>query len=364
LIYIDRLIERRGLVLSSLNAHRVILTSLMISAKYHDDLFYNNAYYAKLGGVPLNELNSLEIDFLAMHEFSMFVDTATFDKYYQQLQHYKFLMLQQQPAIISSPLLVIACNSPSHHPMSQQYSPCRGQIIKHSSSCENAFQFSPHSVQHSQLVPNQQHYINQQQHSPSDPNINSYFGQSLFPTGLSCDQAMAYSHNGGLIMTSGNAGYHPAFSTRAAPMPSQPVAPMYKSNGTVPGMPMLVPSPVILNGYGQAQHGHQPLYYASNVHVTNHHAHEFGGMVPATGSVLYPFHQQQNMPTPQSFHQTVAPQQHVLSVGSFAPSSSLSGSSVRSSNGGLSGSFQAAQSYARRVTSRMPPQHHLLSVGF
>lgn len=346
----------------------------MISAKYHDDLFYNNAYYAKLGGVPLNELNGLEIDFLTMHEFSMFVDTITFDKYFQQLQHYKYLMLQQQPAIMPSPLLVMACNSPSHHPMSQQYSPCRGSMIMHSSSCENAFQFSPHSVQQSQLVSNQQHFITQhtqQQHSPSDHNnINSYFGQSLFPTGHPCDQAMAYSNNnGGLIMTSGNAGggYHPAFSTRAAPMPSQLAAPMYNSNGTVSGMPMLVPSPVILNGYGQAQH--QPLYYASNGHVTtHHHSHlslEFGGMVPATGSVLYPFHQQQqNMPTPQSFHQAVAPQQHVLSVGSFPPSSSLSGSVASGGNGGLSGSFQAAQSYARRVTSRMPPQHHLLSVGF
>ncbi len=49
LIYIDRLIETRQLILTPLNVHRLLITCIMMTAKYNDDLFYNNAYYAKLG---------------------------------------------------------------------------------------------------------------------------------------------------------------------------------------------------------------------------------------------------------------------------------------------------------------------------
>ena len=53
LIYIDRLIETQNVVLTSLNVHRLVITSLMLAAKFFDDLFYNNAFYAKLGGTHI-----------------------------------------------------------------------------------------------------------------------------------------------------------------------------------------------------------------------------------------------------------------------------------------------------------------------
>jgi hypothetical protein len=122
LVYIDRLIESQGLVLTMLNAHRVIITSLMVAAKYHDDLFYNNAYFAKLGGISLSELNMLEVEFLQMLNFSMFVDPIVFEKYQIQLQNFQAYVQSQ-----FSPLST-ACHpvgSPYHH------------------QCENAVQFSP-----------------------------------------------------------------------------------------------------------------------------------------------------------------------------------------------------------------------------
>jgi hypothetical protein len=33
----------------------------MIAAKYADDFFYKNEYYAKIGGISKLEINSLEI---------------------------------------------------------------------------------------------------------------------------------------------------------------------------------------------------------------------------------------------------------------------------------------------------------------
>jgi hypothetical protein len=36
----------------------------MMAAKYYDDRYYNNEYYAKVGGISNNEINSLEREFL------------------------------------------------------------------------------------------------------------------------------------------------------------------------------------------------------------------------------------------------------------------------------------------------------------
>lgn len=48
LIYMDRFIQRNDFALTSLNVHRVAITSVMVAAKFFDDQYYNNAYYAKV----------------------------------------------------------------------------------------------------------------------------------------------------------------------------------------------------------------------------------------------------------------------------------------------------------------------------
>ena len=57
----------------------------MLAAKFFDDQYFNNAYYAKVGGVPPNEMNSLEIEFLFMLNFNLFGATETFQQYYIEL---------------------------------------------------------------------------------------------------------------------------------------------------------------------------------------------------------------------------------------------------------------------------------------
>lgn len=42
-------------------AHIIIGNSVMLGAKFFDDQYFNNAYYAKVGGVPCNEVNHLEV---------------------------------------------------------------------------------------------------------------------------------------------------------------------------------------------------------------------------------------------------------------------------------------------------------------
>merc|ERR1711862_280637 len=85
LIYIDRLIQRNNFILSELNVHRVVITSIMLAAKFFDDAYYNNAYYAKVGGVLVAEMNSLEVEFLFRINFSLHVTPDVYSKYHAEL---------------------------------------------------------------------------------------------------------------------------------------------------------------------------------------------------------------------------------------------------------------------------------------
>jgi hypothetical protein len=85
LVYIDMLIERNGLALTSFNIHRIIITAVMLAAKFFDDQYYNNAYYARVGGVPCAEVNALELEMLFSCGFSLHVTTEVFEKYFLEL---------------------------------------------------------------------------------------------------------------------------------------------------------------------------------------------------------------------------------------------------------------------------------------
>ena len=86
LVYVDRIIQNNHtFVVNSLNVHRLLITSIMLAAKFFDDQYFNNAYYAKVGGVPCGEMNSLEIEFLFMLNFNLFGATETFQQYFIEL---------------------------------------------------------------------------------------------------------------------------------------------------------------------------------------------------------------------------------------------------------------------------------------
>ena len=85
LVYIDRLIRHQNFVICGLNIHRVIVTSITLAAKFFDDAFYNNVYYAKIGGVPVRELNSLELEFLFLINFTLHVSPLDYYRYQTEL---------------------------------------------------------------------------------------------------------------------------------------------------------------------------------------------------------------------------------------------------------------------------------------
>lgn len=85
LIYIDRLIQRNNFLLTELNVHRVVITAILLAAKFFDDAYYNNAYYAKVGGVLVSEMNGLEVDFLFRINFSLHVTPEVYEQYRAEL---------------------------------------------------------------------------------------------------------------------------------------------------------------------------------------------------------------------------------------------------------------------------------------
>jgi len=82
LVYLDRLIKRRPWIqVSPLTCHRLLLTSVVIAVKFYDDTYYSNAFYGKVGGLALKELNALEKTYLQLIDYKLFVDPQEFQMY-------------------------------------------------------------------------------------------------------------------------------------------------------------------------------------------------------------------------------------------------------------------------------------------
>jgi len=82
MVYIDRLIKLQAEIqVSSLTCHRLLITSVTLAAKFNDDQYYSNAYYAKVGGLHLAELNVLEKTFLQMLDWKVQVTPEEFAQY-------------------------------------------------------------------------------------------------------------------------------------------------------------------------------------------------------------------------------------------------------------------------------------------
>ena len=94
LIYMDQVVQfNPDFVISSLNVHRLLITAIMLASKFFDDVYYNNSYYARVGGISNQEVNSLEMEMLRMISFSLFVQPEQYERYRGSLYSH----LQSQP---------------------------------------------------------------------------------------------------------------------------------------------------------------------------------------------------------------------------------------------------------------------------
>ncbi|KAL9429874.1 hypothetical protein AB3S75_025296 [Citrus x aurantiifolia] len=112
-VYLDRFVQRQpSLPINSFNVHRLLITSVMVAAKFLDDMYYNNAYYAKVGGISTIEMNFLELDFLFGLSFHLNVTPNGFHTYCTYLQ--REMLLLQPPLNVTESSLSIARSAKLH----------------------------------------------------------------------------------------------------------------------------------------------------------------------------------------------------------------------------------------------------------
>ena len=81
LIYADRMCTTSGIILNPHNIHRIILGCLLLAIKYNEDIYFTNEQYAKVGGIPVQELNELEYFSIQLLDFNLFISEDIYKKY-------------------------------------------------------------------------------------------------------------------------------------------------------------------------------------------------------------------------------------------------------------------------------------------
>ncbi|KAJ3374063.1 hypothetical protein GGF31_008279 [Allomyces arbusculus] len=115
LVYLDRMARARlPFIVCSANVHRLLITAVMVATKFFSDVFYTNPHYAKVGGLPTNELNQLELEFLFMNEFNLAISPDEFQHYADRLLAHSLGALPP-PASPSASASATADGSPKDH---------------------------------------------------------------------------------------------------------------------------------------------------------------------------------------------------------------------------------------------------------
>eukprot|EP00929_Paragymnodinium_shiwhaense_P093157 TRINITY_DN53270_c0_g1_i1.p1 TRINITY_DN53270_c0_g1~~TRINITY_DN53270_c0_g1_i1.p1 ORF type:complete len:206 (+),score=24.01 TRINITY_DN53270_c0_g1_i1:296-913(+) len=93
LVYIDRVVKLHPeFSICDLNIHRLLMTAAMLAVKFFDDIYYSNAYYARVGGVRTREVNALEAQFLRLIDWRLHVTPQE----YMQYRGHVYMALQGQ----------------------------------------------------------------------------------------------------------------------------------------------------------------------------------------------------------------------------------------------------------------------------
>jgi hypothetical protein len=86
LVYIDRLMKLHPeFVVCPKSIHRLTAASMTVAVKFFDDEFYSNAYYSRVAGIRVQELNALEVEFLCLIDWRLHVPCQEFESYRSQL---------------------------------------------------------------------------------------------------------------------------------------------------------------------------------------------------------------------------------------------------------------------------------------
>jgi hypothetical protein len=84
--YIDRLCALYpDFTINTLTVHRFLITAATVAGKGLSDSFWNNSYYARVGGVKVAELKLLELEFLYRVDWRIIPIPEVLEAYYKGL---------------------------------------------------------------------------------------------------------------------------------------------------------------------------------------------------------------------------------------------------------------------------------------
>jgi len=98
---LERLEISSSVKLSPFNIHRFMLISTRVASKYLDDKHYQNKYYAKIGGIAVDEFNYLELAFVYALSFRLYVNEDEFGRMYSCLWSTRSIFHPSRQALIA-----------------------------------------------------------------------------------------------------------------------------------------------------------------------------------------------------------------------------------------------------------------------
>jgi len=84
--YIHRLARYRPqFEVNRYSLHQLAITAVMVSAKFFDDLYYKNSFYAEVGGVSAAAISGLEVQLMQFLSFDLFVLPEQYEARYRAM---------------------------------------------------------------------------------------------------------------------------------------------------------------------------------------------------------------------------------------------------------------------------------------
>ena len=85
-IYLDYICNK-NYIISKYNIHKLLFISILISAKYNEDVIYDNETFSEISGMPLNEVNQMENVFFKAMDYNLYISEEHFNTYKDILEN-------------------------------------------------------------------------------------------------------------------------------------------------------------------------------------------------------------------------------------------------------------------------------------
>lgn len=153
---------------------RMFLASLVVASKFVQDKTYRNSAWAKIAGLPVNEINAAERIFLNIINYRLYISQPTFEQWHQLLHLHVEAKTMNQPTTIQDfsnlpfqPIDLLHYHS--HYHPSQQQQTQQQQQQQEAYHYDMTTPTTPHS---SSSPPTTPHKQQQQQQQSTNNNTN------------------------------------------------------------------------------------------------------------------------------------------------------------------------------------------------